>query len=75
MLIMESVSVAKTKSRKGRYTDNWLLLCLLLHIRTPAGYRLLKDNDILILPAAEIVRRYIAMVGLKCNFETDFSVA
>ncbi|CAN7995612.1 unnamed protein product, partial [Ixodes hexagonus] len=73
MLIMECVSAAKTKSKKGiRYTDNWLLLCLLLYIRTPAGYRLLRDNDILPLPAVETVRRYIAMVGLKCGFDADF---
>lgn len=68
MLIMECVSAAKTKSKKGR--NNWLLLCLLLHIRTPAGYRFLRNNDISPLPAVETVRRYTAMVGLKCGFDT-----
>uniref|UniRef100_A0A131Y9Q5 Transposable element P transposase-like RNase H domain-containing protein n=1 Tax=Ixodes ricinus TaxID=34613 RepID=A0A131Y9Q5_IXORI len=72
---MECVSAATTKSKERRYTDNWLLWCLLLHICTPAGYRLLRDNDNLILPAAKTVRRYVAMVGLKCGFETDFFVA
>ncbi|EEC07963.1 hypothetical protein IscW_ISCW006389 [Ixodes scapularis] len=49
-----------------------LLLCLLLHIRTPTGYRFLRENDILPLPSVKTVRKYISMVGLKCGFDQDF---
>lgn len=77
MLIMECVSATKMKkSKKGRrYTDNWLLLCLLLQVRTPTGYRLLRENDIIPLFAVETLWHYISIVGLRCGFDQDFSTA
>ncbi|XP_040074289.1 uncharacterized protein LOC115313165 [Ixodes scapularis] len=73
MLLRECISAAKCTSSKGRrYTDDWLLLCLLLHIRSPAGYRLLRENDVLPLPCVKTIRRYIAIVGIKCGFDVNF---
>ncbi|KAM7284755.1 uncharacterized protein ISCGN_001849 [Ixodes scapularis] len=72
-VVEECIAAAKCKSkRQRRYDDNWLLLCLLLHIRTPTGYLFLRENDILPLPSVKTVRKYISMVGLKCGFDQDF---
>ncbi|KAH8034024.1 hypothetical protein HPB51_019089 [Rhipicephalus microplus] len=63
LLIEECVSVARCASKTSRrYTDDWILLCLLLHIRSPATYSFLRNNDILPLPCVTTVRKYISMV-------------
>ncbi|KAH7964173.1 hypothetical protein HPB51_027589 [Rhipicephalus microplus] len=73
LLIEECVSVARCASKTSRrYTDDWILLCLLLHIRSPATYSFLRNNDILPLPCVTTVRKYISMVGPKCGFDDNF---
>lgn len=48
---MQCLSAAKrTTKRNRRYTDDWLLRCLLAHIRSSSTYSLLRNNDILSLP-------------------------
>ncbi|KAH7938361.1 hypothetical protein HPB49_022801 [Dermacentor silvarum] len=48
LLIEECVLVARCASKTSRrYTHDWILLCLLLHIRSPATYSYLRNNDIL----------------------------
>ncbi|KAH9383950.1 hypothetical protein HPB48_025894 [Haemaphysalis longicornis] len=72
MLLKECVKAAKTVSKQGmRYNQDWLLLCLLLHIRTSSGYRFLRDNNILPLPCVKTIRKYLAMVGMQCGFDAD----
>ncbi|KAH7958092.1 hypothetical protein HPB51_027924 [Rhipicephalus microplus] len=45
LLIEECVSVARCASKTSRrYTDDWILLCLLLHIRSPATYSFLRTT-------------------------------
>lgn len=76
LLIRECVSAAKCTTKKNRrYTDSWLLLCLLLHIRSSATYAFLRNNDILPLPCVSTVRKYISMMGLKCGLDEKFSKA
>lgn len=73
LLLDECISAARcTTKRNRRYTDDWILLCLLLHIRSPATYSFLRSNDILPLPCISTVRKYISMVGLKCGFDENF---
>lgn len=56
--IQEIVSACKHSNSKGRrYSQHWILLCLLLHMRSPKGYRLLQDENILALPSIRTVRR------------------
>ncbi|KAH9372240.1 hypothetical protein HPB48_003447 [Haemaphysalis longicornis] len=70
LLISECIAAAKcTNKRNRRYTDDWLLLCLLLHIRSSSTYSFLRNNDILPLPCVTTIRKYVSMMGLKCGFD------
>lgn len=42
-----------------RYSDEWVVLCLLLHMKSPATYRFILENEILPVPAVRTIRRYI----------------
>lgn len=76
MLLRKCISAAKCNSSKGRrYTNDWLLLCLLLHICSPASCRLLRENDVLHLQCVKAIRRYIAIVKIKCRFDVNFFTA
>ncbi|XP_077502979.1 uncharacterized protein LOC144113650 [Amblyomma americanum] len=73
LLLEECIAAAKCASKSSRrYTDDWILLCLLLHIRSPATYSFLRNNDILPLPCVTTMRKYISMVGQKCGFDENF---
>ncbi|KAG0415411.1 hypothetical protein HPB47_007423, partial [Ixodes persulcatus] len=75
-VVEECIAAGKCKSKQQRrYDDNWLLLCLLLHIRTLTGYWFLRDHDILPLPSVKTVQKHLSMVGLKCGFNQDFFLA
>lgn len=71
--IKECISAAKCTNKKNRrYTEQWLLLCLLLHIRSPSGYSFLRNNNILPLPCVSTIRKYLSMVRVKCGFDSRF---
>lgn len=73
LLLEECVSVARCASKTSRqYRDDWLLLCLLLHIRGPATYSFLRNNDILPLRCVTTVQKYVSMAGPKCRFDENF---
>lgn len=58
LVISEIFECSKRKSSKSnRYSEDWILLCLLLHMRSPAAYRLLRENNILPLPCTSTIRR------------------
>ncbi|KAH9374406.1 hypothetical protein HPB48_010867 [Haemaphysalis longicornis] len=76
LVLKECVAASKTESKKGRrYSDNWILLCLLLHIRSPAGYKFLMENEVLALPSVRTICRYVSMVGFKSGFDQKFFAA
>ncbi|KAH9367695.1 hypothetical protein HPB48_007807 [Haemaphysalis longicornis] len=76
VLLTECVAAAKATSKQARrYRDNWLLLCLLLQIRSPAAYRFLRGSNILPLPCVKTVRKYVSAVGMKCGFDAEFFLA
>lgn len=51
MCIKEMIAAVNNESATGnRYSEDWIMLCLLMHIRSPAHYRFLLKNDILPLP-------------------------
>lgn len=72
-LIEECVRICKYKQKTSRrYASEWLVLCLLLHIRSPAGYDFLRKNEILPLPVVSTIRKYLSKINLKCGLDTNF---
>lgn len=58
LVISEILKAAKCKNARGRrYSEDWLLLCIIFHMRSPASYRLIRDTKVLPLPAISTVRR------------------
>lgn len=56
--VRQIFAAAKCKNSKGRrYSEQWLLLCMLMHMRSPCGYEFLRDNNILPLPCVRTIRR------------------
>lgn len=54
----ELLAASQVCNPKGRrYSENWILLCLLFHIRSPCGYNFMRSNDILPLPCVRTIRR------------------
>ncbi|KAH8018262.1 hypothetical protein HPB51_000873 [Rhipicephalus microplus] len=76
MVIHECIAAAKATGKKNRrYTENRLLLCLLLHNRSPSTYAFLRNNDILPLPCVSTVRKYLSAIRVKCGFDASFFAA
>ncbi|KAF0715840.1 Uncharacterized protein FWK35_00024772 [Aphis craccivora] len=57
LFIMKSRNVLKCLQRiisvnhnMTHYSDNWMILCLLFQIRSPSGYKFLRDQGLLSLP-------------------------
>lgn len=76
LMIKECIEAGRRSAKSGRrYTGDWLLLCLLLHIRSPKGYNFLRDNDILPLPSVKTVRKYLSLVDTGCGFDLNFFTA
>lgn len=59
--VKEIIKASKCKRREGiRYSEDWMLLCILLYMRSSAGYNFLKNNYILPLPCIGTIRRYLS---------------
>lgn len=70
------MSVGKSVNPNGRrYSKEWLLLCLLLRIRSPAAFHFMRTNDILPLPSRSTMHKYLSHINLKSGFDADFFVA
>lgn len=69
-LILECFNASKVKNR--RYSDNWLMLCLLFNIRSPSPYKYLRNSTLLPLPHPKTVRRHLSLVKSTCGFDEDF---
>ncbi|KAL0103722.1 hypothetical protein PUN28_017764 [Cardiocondyla obscurior] len=56
--LQEIIKFAKQKNPTGhRYNEEWILLCLLLHMKSPKAYNFLRESQI--LPA---IRRYYIII-------------
>lgn len=67
-VIKQILAALKRKSPKGRrYSEHWLLLCLLMHMWSPCGYRFLRENDILPIPAVRTIRRLKFLFSILLN--------
>lgn len=73
MVVQEILTLAKAKSPLGRrYSHEWLLTSILLHIKSPALYfKLLKDS-IFPLPSKVIIRRYLKDSNVGVGFDESF---
>lgn len=72
-LIKECFSASKNKNTKSRrYSENWLMLCLLFNIRSPGAYKYLRDSQLLPLPHPKIVRQLLSCLKSTCGFDEDF---
>jgi len=73
LIIKEMFASSNRKNPKGNhYTKDWIMLCMLLHIRSPAGYAFLKNNQLLPLPCARTIRKYLAQIPTTCGFDKCF---
>ncbi|EZA46798.1 hypothetical protein X777_01511 [Ooceraea biroi] len=49
--LREIISAASKKGTKNRrYSDEWIMLCILMNIRSPGVYEFLRKNNVLPLP-------------------------
>ncbi|CAI6359121.1 unnamed protein product [Macrosiphum euphorbiae] len=71
-LIREILNSCLVKPTNRRYSENWILLCILLHIRSSSIYNFLRDQGILPLPCSRTIRNYLAMVKSDCGFDEKF---
>ena len=56
--IQEILNASKVKAPKGRrYSDEWIILCVLLHMRSSATYRRIRELGILPLPCERSIRK------------------
>ena len=58
LAIQQILKASKAKDPKSRrYSDDWIILCVLLHMRSPATYRLIRDLGILPVPCERSIRK------------------
>ncbi|XP_050590379.1 uncharacterized protein LOC126922135 isoform X2 [Bombus affinis] len=73
LVIQEIISAAKTKDPKGRrYTDDFIMMCMLMNIKSQSYYEFLRKNEIIPLPCARTIRDYMSQVGTKRGFDEKF---
>lgn len=71
--LKQIVQAATKKDAKGRrYTEEWIMLCLLLNIRSLRYYEFLRKNNILPLPCTRTIRSYLSVIDMKCGFDYGF---
>uniref|UniRef100_A0A0C9RM27 T_2 protein n=1 Tax=Fopius arisanus TaxID=64838 RepID=A0A0C9RM27_9HYME len=73
LVIKQIFNSAKRKNRNGkRYEEEWMVWCLLLHMRSASEYELLRDHGILPLPCSRTIRRYLSKINTHCGFDPQF---
>lgn len=72
-VLREIIAASKKTDRKGRrYTKDWIMLCMLMNIRSPSYYEFLRKNCIVLLPCTRTVRNYFSLIDSKCGFDEKF---
>lgn len=73
-LALKEIIAASKKNAKGRrYTKEWIMLCMLMNIRSPGYYEFLRKNSILPLPCTRTIRSYFSLINAKCGFDKNFA--
>lgn len=47
-------------------------MCLLFDMKSPAAYRLMRENKILPLPCTSTIWRYLSLIDTPCGFDSNF---
>ncbi|KAL5239310.1 hypothetical protein ACI65C_006720 [Semiaphis heraclei] len=71
-IFVAAKAIISTIIPSRRYSDEWIMLCMLLHIRSPSGYNFLNKNKILPLPSISSIRRYLGSINMTCSFDSNF---
>lgn len=73
-LIMKEILAAAKKrdSRGNRYSENYIMQCMLLNIRCKSTYEYLKENKWMPLPSTKTIRNYMSLIDTKCGFDANF---
>ncbi|KAF0751081.1 Uncharacterized protein FWK35_00013066 [Aphis craccivora] len=73
MVINECLRIGKFNSKTSRrYSNDWLLTCLLMQILYPAIYKFMLKNEILPLPCVQTIKRHLSLVKLDFGFDPAF---
>lgn len=73
MVVREIIAAAKTKGKGRRYSDDWLMLCMLMNIRSPEYYEFLRKHDIVPLPSKKTINNHFSLIDNKCGFDEKFA--
>lgn len=73
MTLREIVGAAKRNPQGRRYSEEWLMLCMLMNIRGPSYYEFLRKNNIIPLPCTRTIRHYYSIIDSKCGFDSNFA--
>ncbi|XP_024893968.1 uncharacterized protein LOC112468837 [Temnothorax curvispinosus] len=74
LVVQEIIAAARKKDAKGRrYSDDWIMLCMLINIQSPRNYEFLRKNNILPFPCTRTIRSYFSLINAKCGFDEEFA--
>ncbi|XP_039306121.1 uncharacterized protein LOC120357987 [Solenopsis invicta] len=60
IVIREIIQATKYSNPTGRkYNEEWILLCMLMRMKSPTTYNFLRDNQILPLPCVRTIQRQV----------------
>ena len=59
VVITEIFAAAKVHPKGRRYSEDWMLSCMLIHMKSPKAYALTDTLEILPLPCIRTIKRYI----------------
>ncbi|XP_024940215.1 uncharacterized protein LOC107267238 [Cephus cinctus] len=71
--LKEIIAAASTDVKGRRYTQEWIMLCMLMNIRSPGYYEFLRKNNVLPLPCTRTIRTYFSLIDSKCVFDVKFA--
>lgn len=72
--LQEIIAAAGRKDVRGRrYTEEWMMLCMVMNIRSKGFYDFLRKNNVLPLPCTRTIRSYFSLIDLKCGFDKKFA--
>ena len=71
--IKEILTAANTTKKGRRYSEDWLMQCMLRNIRSPSYYQFLRNHNIISLPCTRTIRQYYSIIDTKCGFDENFA--
>ena len=73
IVLQEILTSSKVENSKGRrYSHEFIMLCMLLNIRSQSNYEYLQRHEILSLPCHNTLRNYLSILSDKCGYDDDY---